>query len=336
MAPVYLVIVVIALVLSVGNYGKIYETTRFNHQLVTSLQDVTTADSNKLHGFIFHAVDDKNVNMVCLKIISDLQGGYLGVYHDELNHVFQIRLATSHDLLHWHYIRTIDQHASQATIAALDNNSFLIGYEKETGKFLSTGYSNLAFKHYANLKTLLSGKSDKSLILEHSFATSNEGTPNFISVSPSPDLSHSIIRIGFHYLNGATDQNAEGTLTNFSAWIAHDNNNINARFDHKGNIGGNIGDRDSFTINKDSYMLIEAQYKQGDFGAWRVYLYDANLGSTTLLRFNTPGHSKAFANPTLTFLFLPNGAFGFVSTEMIWIHNSGPGEAGEMIYYKAL
>ena len=110
-------------------------------ELVTLLQEVTRADGSR-----YHSVDDQQVGMDTLKIIPNPQGGYLGIYHHLINNMFQVRLATSFDLLNWHYRITLENAASQPTIASLSDGGFLVGYEKNgQGTFCGGLGSCLAF-----------------------------------------------------------------------------------------------------------------------------------------------------------------------------------------------
>src|SRR5947207_3051445 len=100
-------------------------------ELVTMLQDVSTADGHR-----YNAVDDQNVGMDAVKIIANPQDGYEAVYHHAINSVFQVRLATSTDLLNWHYVTALQTAASQPTITSLSDGGFLVGYEKDSeGKY---------------------------------------------------------------------------------------------------------------------------------------------------------------------------------------------------------
>jgi hypothetical protein len=301
-------------------------------ELVTLLQDVTNADGSR-----YNAVDDQKVGMDTVKIIPNPQGGYLGIYHHLINNMFQVRLATSFDLLTWRYRITLEKAASQPTIAWLSDGGFLVGYEKNgQGTFCGGLGSCLAFKHYANTDALMAGVFDQAIVLNRTLSPCNEGTPNIYAATLNPDINHSIINIGFHYYSQCkVDREALGTLTNFATWQARADASVNALFTNLGTIHGNVGDRDAFFYQGEPYSLIEAQYTKNDFGSWRPYLFDRTLHSLTLLTLHTQGGSTAFGNPRYTDLTLPNGQQGFVSTEFLFSEGAAPGEGGELIYYKA-
>lgn len=300
--------------------------------LVTLIQNVSTADGHR-----YGVVDDQNVGMDTLKIIAIKQGSYIAVYHHAINSVFQVRLATSANLLTWHYVTTLQTAASQPTIASLSDGGFLVAFEKDSeGKYCGGFGGCLAFKHYASLNALLVGSYDKSIILKRTLSLCQEGTPNIYAATLNPDIAHSTISVGFHYQSACyVDREAIGTLTNFSTWRTQADTNVNTLFSKLGTIKGNIGDRDAFLYNGHSYSLIEAQSTRNDYNTWRPYLFDRTLNSLTLLTLHTNGGSTAFGNPTYTELKLPNGQLGFVSTEFIFSQGAAPGEGGALVYYKA-
>jgi hypothetical protein len=172
--------------------------------------------------------------------------------------------------------------------------------------------------------------------LNRTLSPCHEGTPNIYAATLNPDIRHSVINVGFHYHRDCQlDQEARGTLTNFSTWTAQADSNVNALFANykSGEIKGHVGDRDAFFYEGRPYSLVEAQTSKDDFKTWRPYLFDRKLNSLTRLMLDTPGKSSSFGNPTYTELRLPNGKLGFVSTEFIFSEGAGSGEAGVLIYY---
>jgi Bacterial Ig domain len=300
---------------------------------VTLLEDVTGADAHR-----YRTTDDQNVGMDTAKIIANPQGGYLAVYHHLINNVFQVRLATtSNDLLAWHYVATLENGASQPTVAALSDNSFVVAYEKAgSGTNCRGSGSCLAFEHYRDAAALLGNSSDKKVVLNRTLSSCNEGTPNIYAATLNPDVNHSIINVGFHYFSGCNvDRQAIGTLTNFSTWKVQTDSNLNTLFTNLGTINGNVGDRDAFFYQGRPYSLVEAQARKNDFGTWRPYLFDRTSNSLTPLTLGTDGGSTSFGNPTYTDLVLPGGTRGFIATQFIFSEGAAPGEAGPLFYYKS-
>lgn len=300
-------------------------------ELVALLQDVTMADGSR-----YHANDNQNVGLDTAKIIPNPQGGYLAVYHHLINNIFQVRLARSSDLLNWTYVVTIEIGASQPTAATLSDGSFVIAYEKDgSGTTCRGSGSCLAFEHYANLTALLAANPAKSIAINRTLSSCNEGTPNIYAATLNPDINRSIINVGFHYFSGCNvDRQAIGTLTNFSSWKVQSDSNLNTLFTNLGTIKGNVGDRDAFFYQGRPYSVVEGQYTKNDYSSWRPYLFDRTSNSLTLLALRTHGGSTSFGNPTFTDLILPDGKRGFVSTEFIFSEGAAPGEAGPLIYYK--
>jgi hypothetical protein len=300
-------------------------------ELVTLLQDVTVAD-----GIKYQAKDDQGVGLDTAKITPNPKGGYLAVYHHLISNAFQVRLAKSTDLLTWEYVATLENGASQPTVAMLSDGSFVVAYEKDgSGTSCRGSGSCLAFEHYADVTALLMAKPARSIVVNRTLSSCNEGTPNIYAATLSPDLNHSIINVGFHYFSGCNvDRQAIGTLTNFSTWKTQTDSNLNTLFTSLGTIKGNVGDRDAFFHQGRSYSLVEGQYTKNDFSSWRPYLFDRTSNSLTSLVLQTDEESTSFGNPTYTDLVLPDGRRGFVATQFIFSEGAGPEEAGPLIYYK--
>jgi Bacterial Ig domain len=302
-------------------------------ELVALLQDVAAADAHR-----YGTADDQGVGMDTAKIIPAPPGkGYLAVYHHLIGGTFNVRLATSTDLLHWHYVATLESDASQPTIVELSDGGFLVAYEKSgRGAYCGGSGSCLAFQHYPHMNALLAGAEDRSLAVNRTLSACNEGTPNIYAATLHPDLDHSIINVGFHYFKGCdVDRQAIGTLTNFSSWKTQADANLNTLFTNLGTIGGNVGDRDALLYQGRPYSLVEAQNTKNNFGTWRPYLFDRTPNSLTRLQIKTHAGSTSFGNPTYTELTLPGGDRGFVSTQFIFSEGALGGEAGPLFYYRS-
>ena len=144
------------------------------------------------------------------------------------------------------------------------------------------------------------------------------------------------IEIGFHYYkDGNVDRQARGTLTNFNAWTAQEESGIDEALLEYG-LKGNIGDRDQISFRGKEINIHEGQNKHGDFGSWRLFLWDGANGQSVPLEMRTHGGSQAFANPAYTLLPAPGGGQALVVTVFVPSENSAPGEAGELIYYKKI
>jgi hypothetical protein len=303
-------------------------------ELVGLLQDVKGADRSQ-----YDTRDRDGKGMDTAKVIADGRDSYLAVYHTLFPDGFHVRLATSTDLLDWTYVTTLEERASQPTIAALSGGGFLVAYEKDgSGTTCRGSGSCLAFEHYPNRAALLGNQPGRTVTVNRTLSPCNEGTPNIYAATLDPDIGHSIINVGFHYFrNCDVDRQAIGTLTNFSSWKVQADTNLNNRFASLGTINGNVGDRDAFVYKGRSYSLVEAQSTKNRFDTWRPYLFDRAANTLTALTLTTHDGSTAFGNPTYTELELPGGlGRGFVATQFIFSEGAKGEEAGALFYYRRL
>lgn len=300
-------------------------------QLRTIVENVTQADGKR---YALH--DDAGHTMDTVKVIQDSTGGYLAVSHFMYTDGhFRVNLATSSDLLTWHWVRELAGSntgpASQPTIAQASNGGFVVAWEQESP---GGGNNHLAFRYFASRTDLLAGKVARSYDAPRRLSSCAEGTPNIYSIKLAPDIDHSTIDVGGHYWwNCDRDRQQRGTLTNFNSWTTSAQPNFDNALLYWG-VGGNIGDRDQAYFLGYSFGLIEGQYTKGDFGSWRVFLYDYQTGNADRTAIQTDGGSTAFANPTLTALKTPSGQRAMLITLFIPSEGAAPGEAGELLYYK--
>jgi hypothetical protein len=299
-----------------------------NLSIQTLLGDVVGSTGHR------YAVTDSAGNpMDTVKIITNPAGGYLGVYHTGNT----VKLASSTDLLNWVFRRTLDARATQPTICALPTGGFLTAaeYNDQAG---SGGL--LRLRHYPNLSALLAGTVDRERTIPRSLSACNEGTPNIYSVSLTPDIDHSIIDVGFHYhRNCDVDRQARGRLSNFTTWTAAADPGaddlLTAAAAAQGRaVNGNIGDRDTAVFDNIRYTLHEVQYVKGDFGSWRLYLHNWQIGTAAYLPVTSHGGSTAFANPTVTGITSPSGKPAVVASLFVPSEGAAPGEAGQLVYYR--
>ncbi|GAA4629320.1 hypothetical protein GCM10023196_049590 [Actinoallomurus vinaceus] len=300
-------------------------------QLRTIVENVTQADGKR---YALH--DDAGHTMDTVKVIQDNTGGYLAVSHFMFTDGhFRVNLATSSDLLTWHWVRELAGSntgpASQPTIAQASNGGFVLAWEQENP---GGGNNHLAFRYFASRTDLLAGKVSRSYDAPRQLSSCAEGTPNLYSIKLSPDIDHSTIDVGGHYWwNCDRDRQQRGTLTNFGSWTTSAQPNFDNALLYWG-VGGNIGDRDQTVFLGYSFGLIEGQYTKGDFGSWRVFLYDYQTGNADRTTIQTDGGSTAFANPTLTALKTPSGQRAMLVTLFVPSEGAAPGESGELLYYK--
>jgi hypothetical protein len=298
------------------------------------ITDVTAADAYRygLH-------DSAGSSMDTLKVIPDSAGGYLGVYHTLIGGAFHVMLATSSDLLTWTYRVDLDTHASQPTLAATSDGGYLLVEEADNNGLVATSATWLRFRHYASFAQLAAAAPDRTFDAPHTLVSTTggaEGTPNIYSASLSPDLSHSVIDIGFHYFKDAVvDRQARGTLVNFSAWSTRTEPQIDSAITALG-VTGNIGDRDSVVFDGAQLNIHEGQLTKGDWSSWRVFLYDPATTGAVRISVQTHKGSVSFANPSYSILIGPTGSRVIVVTLFLPVSGSATGEAGELLYFRRL
>ena len=280
--------------------------------------------------------DDAGHVMDTVKIIQDATGGYLAVsHHLASDGHFRVNLATSTDLLNWHWVRELAGSntgpASQPTIAQASNGGFVMAWEQEQP---GGGNNHLAFRYFASRTDLLAGQVTRSFDAPRQLSSCAEGTPNIYGITLAPDIDHSTIDIGGHYWwNCDRDRQQRGQLTNFSSWSTAAQPNYDNALLYWG-VGGNIGDRDQAVFRGYSFGLIEGQYTKGDFGSWRTFVYDYQTGNADQTTIRTDGGSTTFANPTVTALNAPNGQPALLVSLFIPSEGAAAGESGELIYYQ--
>jgi hypothetical protein len=298
------------------------------------ITEVTAADAYR-----YGLRDSAGSSMDTLKVIPSSAGGYLGVYHTLIGDAFHVKLATSGDLLTWTYRIDLDTHASQPTLAATSDGGYLLLEEADNNGLVATSATWLRFRHYPTLARLVAAAPDRTFDAPHTLVSTNggaEGTPNIYSASLSPDLSHSVIDIGFHYFKDAVvDRQARGQLVNFSAWSTRTEPQIDSAITALG-VAGNIGDRDSVVFDGAQLNIHEGQLTKGDWASWRVFLYDPATARADRVAVQTHKGSVSFANPSFSILPGPTGSAVIVVTLFLPVSGSATGEAGELLYFRRL
>jgi hypothetical protein len=279
--------------------------------------------------------DNTGFTVDTIKVIPSPAGGYLGVYHVNDNGTFHVRVATSSDLIHWTYRATLEQRGHDPTIRQLSDGSFLLVYEK-----VDSGGTHLRFAHYVSLATLLVNLPQRTFDAPRVLSSAHEGTPNIRSASLLAGVGSSQIKIGFHYYDNSLpgDREALGTLTNFSSWSARRNESLNNAFSP---TPADIGDRDFVNFRGYPFTVVEARSTAGDWGSWRVYLYDETAKTLIQLAVQTAGGCQSFANPAVTSLRGPSGNRALATSYYVHADRDGtacpadraPGEAGPLVFY---
>ncbi len=299
------------------------------------LENITTATKKRMR-----TRDSEGRGLDTLDVIPDPAGkGYLGFYHSRVNREFELRFATSQDLMTWKYERTLLPNADMPAIKYLTARKGFLLLHEQWGKPGSRSPSNLSLQYYPSRTALFRGKPSKNFLFPltqaRRYGSNLEGTPSFLKVSTSGNR----IEVGFHFYNargGRVDRNARGVLTDFFSdtptWNSRPWHELNRDFYENG-IYANIGDRSTGRIFGQRYMLIEGQFKYGDFGSWRSWYWDPLKSKIFPLYLKTEKGSTAFGNMTWKFLTSPMGKPAVFSSAFIFSEGAGSGEAGQAVWY---
>lgn len=322
--------------------------------------DIATVKGSVTHRYNLH--DDQGGRMDALDIVQTGRGQYAGVYHTNSGLRFALQVATSTNLVTWTRRATLDTDASQGAISVLPGGGFVVAYEKSffpvaprpqlfhkplplpnAGRPLS----QIRFRAYPGLDALLTGRQSAEYTAPRTLGLTAEGTPNIQRVSGGPGIDQTVIDVGFHYytdINGDgtpdVDRQATGVLTNFGKWTTADSPLINAEFLHPLVLhpgftlppAGNLGDRDDFVFERRELAIDEVQYVEDDFGSWRLFLRDPGSGQVLPFSPVTRGHSRSFANPSITPVRTPAGNRALFVSLFVFAEGSAPGESGPLVY----
>ena len=318
----------------------------------------------------YGAKDDRGAPLEGLKVVQ-VDGRNIGIYHAPGGGRFNVHVATSDDLVTWTRRATIDDDASQPTIAVQPGGSVIVAYEKTTLadrlprpplpleqllhdplKILDDPLNRirLRFRFYRSADDLLDNRVARQFTPMRRLSPTAEGTPSITNaVLRGGLISRSRIEVGLHYFaNGPggpqVDRRATAVLTNFNSWVEQARPDIDAEFLkakalHDGYSApptGSIGDRDQIIFDGVRLELQEAQYVPHDFGSWRPFLVDPRTSITQPLNIVTGGGSRAFGNPSVTELTAPSGRRALFVSVYVFSEGAAAGEAGPLIYYREL
>jgi hypothetical protein len=280
----------------------------------------------------FGVRDSAGAPMQTLKILPSSAFGYIGVYHWVTRGRFDVRVATSTNLQAWDFRAVLDTDASQAALARAPNGGYVLAVEADNASGPGPGRRFLRFRYYANAAALLSAHAARTFSAPHTLTAplrGAEGTPNIYSVRTSPGITHSQIIVGFHYLSGRVDREARGDLIDFRHWTTRRDAAFDGALSAIG-MHGKHGDRDAIVTTSGLVDLVECQ--TGTDPLWHLALYNTVRHRARLLVLRTPGGSRSFANPTITYARLPGGELGVIITVFVPQTGAAPGESGELVY----
>jgi hypothetical protein len=317
----------------------------------------------------YGAKDDRGAPLEGLKVVQ-VDDRNIGIYHAPGGGRFNVHVATSDDLISWTRRVTIDEDASQPTIAVMPGGSLLVAYEKTTladllprppapAQLLPNPFKiiddvfnriRLRFRYYRNADDLLHDDFARQFTAPRLLSPTAEGTPSITNARLRGGLiSRSRIEVGLHYFANAVgqphvDRRATGVLTNFRSWKERarpdlDKTILGANARHDGysmSPAGSIGDRDQIIFNGVRLELQEAQYLPNVFDSWRTFLVDPRGSAPRPLQIVTGGGSRSFGNPNITELTSPRGRRAVFVSIYVFSEGAATGEAGPLIYYREL
>lgn len=316
----------------------------------------------------YGAKDDRGAPLEGLKVVQ-VHDRNIGIYHAPGGGRFNVHIATSGDLISWRRRVTIDEDASQPTIAVLPGGSLLVAYEKTTladllprppapleqllhnpFKILDDVLNRIRvrFRYYRSVDDLLDGRFARQFTAPRLLSPTAEGTPSITNASLRGGLiSRSRIQVGLHYFANAVgqpqvDRRATGVLTNFRSWEERarpdlDEAFLGAQTRHDGfaiSPAGSIGDRDQIIFDGVRLELQEAQYLPNNFASWRTFLVDPRGRAPRPLQILTDRGSRSFGNPSVTELTGPSGRRAVFVSVYVFSEGAASGEAGPLIYYR--
>lgn len=263
--------------------------------------------------------DDAGHTMDGLKIIaSEAAGGFIGVYQTYRDGTFDAHLATSTDLLTWHWRVTLARSAAQPTIKAA-GSGYVVALETD-------GDNHLRFAYYDSWTALLAAAPSKAFDAPRHFSPCAEGTPNIYSGDSAR------VEVGFHYWSECDVGRQARGATDWTSWTATKDLALDSAITAYGVAG--VGDRDGMlTFRGYQFGVIEGEFDRSDWSSWRVFLYDYQTGIADQLNIETDAGSISFGNPTIEQVHI-GGRSALVMTLYLFLDGARGGETGALVYYR--
>jgi len=262
--------------------------------------------------------DDAGHTMDGLKVIaSAAAGGFIGVYQTYRAGTFDAHLATSTDLLNWHWRVTLARQAAQPTIKAA-GNGYVVALETD-------GDNHLRFAYYDSWTALLAANPSKTYDAPRTLSPCAEGTPNIYEGDDSR------VDVGFHYWSECNVGRQARGVTDWTSWSATTDVALDTAITRYGIAG--VGDRDVLTFRGYQFGVIEGEGVRNDWTSWRIFLYDYQTRTADQLNILTDGGSISFGNPTVEQIEL-GGQPALVMSLYLFLDGARGGETGSLVYYR--
>ena len=277
------------------------------------IEQVTRAAARK---YALH--DDAGHTMDGLKVIASADaGGFIGVYQTANATTFDAHLATSTDLLNWHWRVTLARQAAQPTIKAA-GNGYVVALETD-------GDNHLRLAYYDDWTALLTAHPSKRYDAPRTLSPCAEGTPN---IYEGDGLR---VDVGFHYWSECNVGRQARGVTDWSSWTATRDIALDTAITNYGIAG--VGDRDVLTFRGYQFALVEGEGVRNDWTSWRIFLYDYQTRTAERLNIVTDARSISFGNPTIEQIQL-GGRPGLVISLYLFLDGARGGETGSLLYYR--
>jgi hypothetical protein len=267
----------------------------------------------------YGVLDDVGHTMDGLKIISSVTAGdFIGVYQTYRAGTFDAHLATSTDLLNWHWRVRLALSAAQPTIK-IAGSGYVVALETD-------GDNHLHFAYYDNWNALLSAAPSKTYDAPRTLSPCAEGTPNIYAGD------NARVEVGFHYWSECDVGRQARGVTDWNSWSATKDLGLDAAITAYGIAG--VGDRDGMlTFRGYKFGVIEGERVRNDYSSWRIFLYDYQTGTADLLDVRTDAGSISFGNPTIEQIQI-GGLPALVMTLYVFLDGARAGEPGSLVYYR--
>lgn len=329
---------------------------------ITSLLNDVVGATNKR----YNIQDSTGQQMASLHVLDSQSsdGQYVGLYMAFIDQTWEVRVATSSDLMTWQYVRSIIANADMPYARTLSNGWIIVAHEQWMSDH-SQVPSRLGFKLYYTVADLIQGTHFNSYTAPLTVGTQSsiEGTPSFWDATLVKRNGYYMVdaKVRFHFNDDrGIDQVGSGSLTSFGPSVVDpqwsdttDDTGYNQAFVAQGAIG-NIGQRSSGDLAGTMFIL-----QEGNVGKmpptiwqdWRVWLYlpggeafpPSGAGQIQMLKPITDKGSTAFGNPSVQLVNCPGsaltsnnvtltGSCAFVSY-FIFSEGAAPGEAGPVAFY---
>jgi hypothetical protein len=269
---------------------------------------------------------------------------------------YKINLATSDDLLHWHYVRTLIDNSDLPKMTVDSTGTWIIitheQWMTQDAHGADQGPVRATFELIYSYADLMNGVISQTWISPQYAPSGLMGTPSFYSATVGLNSYGKYVvngAVGFHWFDGSKDENGNASFTDLfdpahTGWYpstatGYDNDLISA------GATGSIGQRDTLQCVNGRYNIQEGNVGGvgGDFSNWRIFLYTYGdsyawpTGSGTALQLSvqTKGGSTSFGNPGCSVVLDPNGSgrHALFISYFIFSEGSGAGESGSLIFY---